>query len=146
MTVLIKTASTDLEFLGYPGRSYVEELTFLNGDDIELGDAVHFNRGCYLNGAGGITIGDRSVFGPYCAIHSANHTGDPERGVLTGCEPRPVSIGEGVWCGCHVVILPGAVIGDRAIIGGGAVVSGEIPAGAFAAGNPARVIRERAWQ
>lgn len=145
MTVITNTWDTSRELPGHPDCSYMHEITWLAGESIKLGSRVHFNIGCYVNGSGGITIGDRSVFGPYCAIHSANHQGSA-KGVIPEWSDRPVEIGEGVWCGCHVVIVPGAKIGDGAVIGGGAVVTGEIPAGAFAAGNPARVIRERAWQ
>jgi acetyltransferase-like isoleucine patch superfamily enzyme len=53
---------------------------------------------------------------------------------------RPVRIGVRSYVGAGVTILPGAVIGDDAVIGAGSVVTGEIPAGAVAVGNPARVI------
>lgn len=57
---------------------------------------------------------------------------------------RPVSIGRGCFIGARAIILKGVTIGDRAVIGAGAVVSADVPAGAVAAGNPARIIRESA--
>jgi maltose O-acetyltransferase len=54
---------------------------------------------------------------------------------------KPVAIGEDVWIGGSAVICPGITIGDRSVIGAGSVVTKNIPAGVFAAGNPCRVIR-----
>jgi maltose O-acetyltransferase len=55
---------------------------------------------------------------------------------------KPVEIGADVWVGGGAIILPGVSIGARAVIGAGSVVTRDIPAGVFAAGNPCRVIRE----
>jgi acetyltransferase-like isoleucine patch superfamily enzyme len=54
--------------------------------------------------------------------------------------PKPVLIGRGVFIGAHAIILKGVSIGDRAIVGAGAVVAKDVPARTIAAGNPARVI------
>jgi maltose O-acetyltransferase len=54
---------------------------------------------------------------------------------------RPVTIGDDVWIGGGAIVCPGVSIGDGAVIGAGAVVTRDIPAGVFAAGNPARVVR-----
>jgi maltose O-acetyltransferase len=55
---------------------------------------------------------------------------------------KPVTIGADVWVGGGAIILPGVQVGDRAVIGAGSVVTRDVPAGVFAAGNPCRVIRE----
>jgi maltose O-acetyltransferase len=54
---------------------------------------------------------------------------------------KPIIIGEDVWIGGSAVICPGVHIGDRSVIGAGSVVTKDIPADVFAAGNPCRVIR-----
>jgi maltose O-acetyltransferase len=108
---------------------------------ITLGDKVFFNFNCVLLDVMPITIGSRTLLGPnvqiYTAMHPMNHQ---ER--ATGLEfAKPISIGEDVWLGGSVVVCPGVTIGDRSVIGAGSVVTKDIPADVFAAGNPCRVIR-----
>ena len=47
------------------GCFYLDAIVWLNGDRIELGDRVGFNYGCWVNGFGGLTIGEGTSFGPY---------------------------------------------------------------------------------
>ena len=54
----------------------------------------------------------------------------------------PITVGNNVWIGANVTVLPGVSIGDDAVIGAGSVVTKNIPSGVLAAGNPCRVIRE----
>jgi maltose O-acetyltransferase len=55
---------------------------------------------------------------------------------------KPIEIGADVWVGGGAIILPGVKIGDAAVIGAGSVVTKDVPARTFAAGNPCRVVRE----
>lgn len=127
------------------GCFYLDEIVWLNGGGIELGDRVGFNFGCYVNGYGGLVIGDDTIVGPYAMIHTANHSIDdtdrpiPEQGWIA----RPVEIGAGAWIGMGACILPGARIGDGAVVGAGSVVAGELGDWCVAAGNPARAVRTR---
>jgi maltose O-acetyltransferase len=126
------------------GCYYLDLIVWLNGDRIELGDRVGFNYGCYVNGYGGLTIGDRSLVGPYSMIHTANHNMDPDRPLLEqGWREQPVEIGADCWIGMGVCILPGARLGDGCVIGAGSVVADEIPSYTVAVGNPARVVKSR---
>lgn len=111
------------------------------GTNIKVGDKVFFNFNCVVLDVMQVTIGSRTMFGPnvqvYTATHPINHA---ER--ASGVEyAKPISIGEDVWIGGSVVICPGVSIGDRSVIGAGSVVTKNIPADVFAAGNPCRVIR-----
>ncbi|SET47480.1 Maltose acetyltransferase [Geodermatophilus poikilotrophus] len=54
---------------------------------------------------------------------------------------EPITIGDDVWLGGGVVVLPGVTIGENAVVGAGAVVTRDLPADVVAAGNPARVVR-----
>lgn len=91
-------------------------------------------------------IGNFVMMGEACHIYTRNHKID--RTDIPMCrqgfdEYKPVIIGDDVWIGARVTILPGAKIGTGAVVGAGAVVSGEIPDFAVACGVPARVIRYR---
>lgn len=126
------------------GCFYIDKIVWLNGDRIEMGDKVGFNYGCFINGYGGLTIGDGTIIGPYTMIHSANHETDPSMPIPEqGWEVRPVTIGPGVWIGMGVCILPGVTIGEGAIVGAGSVVAKDIEPWGIAVGNPAKVIRNR---
>lgn len=111
------------------------------GYNIKLGDKVFFNFNCVVLDVTYVIIGSRTLFGPnvqiYTATHPINHK---ER--ASGLEyAKPITIGEDVWIGGSAVICPGVSIGDRSVIGAGSVVTKDIPADVFAAGNPCRVIR-----
>lgn len=117
---------------------YTHDIVFLCGDKIEMGHFVGFGQGCYVNGYGGLTIGDDTRFGPGVMIHTANHVRDD--GNWHEWADRPVTIGERCWIGMGVIICPGAIIGDDVIVGAGSVLPrGEYPEGTYV-GNPARRI------
>ena len=111
------------------------------GYNITTGEKVFFNFNCVVLDVTHVTIGSRSLFGPnvqiYTATHPLNHI---ER--ASGLEyAKPIIIGEDVWVGGSAVICPGVTIGDRTVIGAGSVVTKDLPADVFAAGNPCKVIR-----
>ena len=88
------------------GSFYLDMIVWLNGDRVTIGDRVGFNYGCYVNGYGGLTIGDRSIFGPYTMIHRANHEmglGAPSQG--QGWTSGHVTIGPDCWVGTKVTVL-----------------------------------------
>jgi maltose O-acetyltransferase len=110
------------------------------GTQIELGEGVYFNFNCVLLDVCRIRIGARTLVGPAVQIYTPLHPMDAtsRRQQEYG---RPVDIGADVWIGGGAIILPGVRIGDRAVIGAGSVVTRDVPADVFAAGNPCRVIR-----
>lgn len=112
------------------------------GSNIYLGEKVFFNFNCIILDVMQVKAGSRSMFGPNVQIYTATHPLDHmER--ASGLEyAKPVSIGEDVWVGGSAVICPGVNIGDRSVIGAGSVVTKDIPADVFAAGNPCKVIRK----
>ena len=111
------------------------------GANIELGERVFFNFNCVVLDVCRVRIGDYSLFGPAVQIYTPMH---PFNAELRRREEfgKPVDIGSDVWVGGGAIILPGVRIGSRAVIGAGSVVTRDIPAATFAAGNPCRVIRE----
>jgi maltose O-acetyltransferase len=109
------------------------------GFNIRLGAGVFVNFNCVILDVVEVSIGDRTQIGPGVQILAADHPRAPaER--ASGLEfGRPVRIGRNVWIGAGAIILPGVSIGDEALIGAGSVVTRDVPAGATAFGNPARV-------
>ncbi|HEU4520450.1 MAG TPA: sugar O-acetyltransferase [Thermoanaerobaculia bacterium] len=110
------------------------------GFNIRLGQRVFFNFNCVVLDVCPVTIGDFTLFGPGVQILTPLHPLDAmeRRGREFG---KPVEIGGDVWVGGGALILPGVRIGDRSVIGAGSVVTRDVPAGVFAAGNPCRVLR-----
>ena len=126
------------------GCYYLDLIVWLNSEFIELGDNVGFNYGCWVNGFGGLTIGDGTMFGPYSMVHTANHETDPSKSLQEqGHIKQPVSIGKDVWIAMGVMILPGVTIGDGVIVGAGSVVTKDLPPYTLAVGNPCKVIKQR---
>jgi maltose O-acetyltransferase len=111
------------------------------GANIELGERVFFNFNCVVLDVCRVRIGSFTLFGPAVQIMTPLHplNADLRRREEYG---KPVEIGSDVWVGGGALILPGVRIGSRAVIGAGSVVTRDIPAGVFAAGNPCRVVRE----
>ncbi|HEX2053800.1 MAG TPA: acyltransferase [Actinomycetota bacterium] len=128
------------------GCYYMDQIVWLNGENIEMDDGVGFNYGCYVNGIGGLIIGEGTIFGPYTLIHTANHKTDdltrpiPEQGWE---ESPPVQIGPQCWIGMGVCILPGVRIGEGCVIGAGSVLTSDLDAYTVAVGNPAEPVKSR---
>ncbi len=113
------------------------------GPNVYLGNYVNFN-GMKIMGGGKVTIGDYFHSGIECLIITQNHNyeGDAIPYDKT-CIYKDIEIGDFVWIGSRVMILPGTKIGEGAIIQGGSVVHGYIPPCAVAGGNPAKVFKYR---
>jgi maltose O-acetyltransferase len=109
------------------------------GFNIRIGAGVFLNFNCVILDVVEVAIGDRTQIGPGVHILAADHPRDAAvraSGLEFG---RPVRIGRDVWIGAGAIILPGITIGDDALIGAGSVVTRDVPSGATALGNPARL-------
>ncbi|HEX3499790.1 MAG TPA: sugar O-acetyltransferase [Stellaceae bacterium] len=129
------------ERLGAVGSGVVVRPPFFcdYGYNISLGDDVFLNFNCVIIDVVAVAIGAATQIGPAVQIYAADHPRDPAQR-RTGLElGRPVTIGRNVWIGGGAIILPGVTIGDDAVIGAGSVVTRDVPAGATALGNPARL-------
>ena len=125
-----------------PG-SWIEAPFFCDyGAQIRLGARVFINMACVFLDPAPITLGDDVQVGPAVQLLTADHPRDSgER--ATGVESaRPITVGDRVWLGGGVIVLPGVEIGRDAVIGAGSVVTRSVPAGVVAAGNPCRVIAD----
>jgi acetyltransferase-like isoleucine patch superfamily enzyme len=111
---------------------------------IEIGDGAMINNDAFIKSEGpGISIGPRALLGSRVCIYDSDfHELDPGRRIGGQPAMAAVELGENVFIGDRVMILKGVKIGADTVIGAGSVVTGSIPAGVIAAGNPARVVRE----
>ena len=117
---------------------------FGTGENLVIGDRSQLGVNCKVEND--LVMGRDVVMGPDVVIMSSAHAFERldipinQQGHLPR---RPVVIGDDVWIGTRVIILPGVKIGDQAVIGAGAVVTKDVPPRAVVAGNPARIIRYR---
>ena len=126
-------------------------VTFHYGCQTEIGDGCFINFNFTVQDDAKVTVGERCNFGPNVTIVTPMHPMiAAERRAVLGpdgkparlCWAKPVHIGNDCWFGANVVVCPGVSVGDGCVIGAGSVVTRDIPANSFAAGNPCRVIRE----
>ncbi|MFC4140163.1 MULTISPECIES: DapH/DapD/GlmU-related protein [unclassified Microbacterium] len=122
-------------------RSYVAALAYLTGD-LRIGADCTVNPFAVVRGE--VAMGDGVRIGAHTSILGFNHRMETDSPVFTqGTWAKGITIGDDVWIGSGVTILDGVAIGDHVVIGAGAVVTKDVPDWAVAAGNPARIIRDR---
>lgn len=132
-----------VRLLGKTGRNFLIEQPFYcdYGYNIEIGENFYANVNCVVLDEAKVTFGDNVFIAPNCGFYTAGHPFDVEQR-NSGLEyARPITVGDNVWIGAHVCVLPGVTIGDNCVIGAGSVVNRDVPAGSLAVGNPCRVIR-----
>lgn len=112
---------------------------------LELGSRSSIGINASIHGP--VSIGNNVMMGPDVMVfalgHSSSRTDVPmiDQGNIA---PRPVKIGDDVWIGARVIILPGVEIGTGCVLGAGSVVANSIPPYSVAVGNPAQVVKTRA--
>ena len=133
------------------------------GKHIFIGDKVIINMNCTFLDNNYITIGNNVLIAPNVQLYTATHPvsaseiytafhptnaverfGEPKaNGSFEFCKTRtaPVIIGDNVWIGGGVIVLPGVTIGDNCVIGAGSVVTRSIPSNSLVVGNPCQVVK-----
>jgi acetyltransferase-like isoleucine patch superfamily enzyme len=130
-------------------RCTVNQDTFLQtgqGGSIEIGQDTHIQPRCQLSAyVGSIRIGDGVSIAPNCALYPYDHRAEPGRPIRgQGLTSRgDIVIEDDVWIATGVIVLADVRVGMGAILAAGSVVTRDVPAGAIAAGSPARVIGHR---
>ncbi len=93
-----------------------------------------------------VKFGDNVFIAPNCGFYTAAHPlVAQERNTLLEFA-KPITIGNNVWIGAGVQVMPGVTIGDNTVIGGGSVVTKDIPSDVVAVGNPCKVLRKLSEQ
>ncbi len=111
------------------------------GVKTSIGEGTFINHNAYLMDGGTITIGSHCFIGPNCGLYTATHPLLPQQRNIGLEKALPIVIGDNVWFGGGVTVLPGVTIGEGAVIGAGSVVTKDIPPYVIAVGNPCRVVR-----
>ena len=111
------------------------------GYNIKVGENFYSNFNLVILDEAAVTFGDNVFIAPNCGFYTAGHPIDAaER--RKGLEyARPITVGNDVWIGAGVSVLPGVTIGDNCVIGAGSVVTRDIPSNSVAVGNPCRVVK-----
>ena len=111
------------------------------GKQIRVGKRFFANFNLTVLDEARVTIGDDCFIGPNVSIYTACHSTDPLERNTRREWAEPVTIGDNVWIGGSVTILPGVTIGSNVTIGAGSVVTRDIPDNVVAVGNPCKVIK-----
>lgn len=114
------------------------------GYNLHLGENFFANINCVFLDEAEIRFGDNVFIAPNCSFYTAGHPFNIEQRNRGLEYARPIRVGDNVWFGGGVIVLPGVTIGSNVVIGAGSVVNRDLPDGVLAAGNPARVLRHLA--
>ena len=111
------------------------------GYNIEIGEDFYANHNCVILDCAKVTFGNNVFIAPNCGFYTAGHPVDAKRRNQGLEYAFPITVGDNVWIGGGVQVMPGVTIGSNVVIGGGSVVTKDIPDNVVAVGNPCRVLR-----
>lgn len=111
------------------------------GVNITIGNNFYTNHNCTILDGAKVTFGDNVFIAPNCVFSTAGHPIDAEQRAKGLEIALPITVGNNVWIGANVCVLPGVTIGDNTVIGAGSVVNKDIPSNVIAVGNPCKVMR-----
>ena len=112
------------------------------GFNIEFGDNFYSNHNLVILDANKVTFGENVFIGPNCGFYTSGHPLDYETRNKGLEYAKPIKVGNNVWIGGNVCVMPGITIGDNVVIGAGAVVTKNVESNVVVAGNPAKIIKK----
>ncbi len=129
--------------LGKCGENFTIEsnVWFDYGYHTEIGENFYANHDCIFLDTAKLTFGDNVFIAPQCGFYTAGHPTDAKTRNANLEFAKPIRVGNNVWFGGGVRVLPGVTIGDNAVIGAGSVVTRDIPPNCVAVGVPAKIVR-----
>ncbi|KAA2223549.1 sugar O-acetyltransferase [Chryseobacterium sediminis] len=112
------------------------------GYNIKVGENFYANHNLVILDCAKVEFGDNVFIGPNCSFYTAGHPLDTKQR-NEGLEyANPIKVGDNVWLGGNVVVLPGVSIGNNSVIGAGSIVTKDIPDHVVAVGNPCKVVKK----
>lgn len=115
--------------------------------NVSIGPHTWLGHRVHIDGSGGVDIGQGVIIARDTEIITSNHNFRSEDLWEVPYDKRfvrkPVTIGDCVWFGFRVIVLPGVTIGEGAVVGAGSVVTKDVPPLAIVGGNPAKVLKYR---
>lgn len=132
------------KLLGKTKENFRVEQPFMcdYGYNIEIGENFYSNHNLIILDANKVIFGDNVFIAPNCAFYTAGHPLDYKTRNKGLEYAKSIKVGNNVWIGGNVVVLPGVTIGDNVVIGAGSVITKNIPANVVAVGNPCKVIKQ----
>jgi len=125
------------------GNTCIEPDFFCDyGYNIELGENFYSNHNLVILDCAEVRFGDNVFVGPNCSFCTAEHPIDFTVRNKNLEFAKPIKVGNNVWIGTNVCVMPGVTIGDNVVIGGGSVVVKDIPSNVVAVGNPCKPVKE----
>ena len=112
------------------------------GFNIHLGKNFYSNHNLVILDANKVEFGNNVFIGPNCGFYTSGHPLDYKTRNKGLEYAKPIKVGNNVWFGGNVCVLPGVTIGDNVVIGAGSVVNKDIPSNVVAVGNPCKVVKE----
>ena len=131
------------QLLGKTGENFCITAPFWcdYGYNIVIGENFYTNHNCVILDGAKVKFGDNVFVAPNCGFYTAGHPIDFQRRNAGLEYAYPITVGDNVWFGGGVQVMPGVTIGSNVVIGSGSVVTKDIPDNVVAAGNPCKVIR-----
>lgn len=119
-------------------------IIYCKDGDIEIKEKSNISFNCEVFSSDRVVIGEKVLIAAYCYIMSGGTYDHKELNVdfvdQDGFSKGPTVIGQQCWLGARVTVLDGVIIGDRTVVGAGAVVTKDLPSGEVAMGLPAKVV------
>ena len=141
---MVKRGKLINKILGKTGKVFLIEQPFMcdYGYNIEIGENFCSSHNLLILDPAKVKFGKNVFIGPNCGFYTSCHPLDSQKRNKGFGSAKPITVGNNVWIGGNVTVLPGVTIGDNVVVGAGSIVKYDIPSNTLAVGNPCQKIKE----